>query len=288
MLAAGSGIVKPKCQIEWRNLMTSTSILRRNPEIKLMPLPTWSSLGRSLLVSRDPRTIEQVSDAMERLAIATDVCVDVASAQRTLNRKKFDAVVVDFDLSDNAPRVLAETFLSAFNRTVPTMAIIRNKSDLSVAYGAKSNFVIEKPLSAESLGRTLNASYGLIVREHRRYFRYRVRTRVAISRVDMRPAQSHTVNISEGGMEIAAAPVKLVSGTRVRVEFALPGRPGKFTAAAETVWRDGRGHVGLRFRLLPIEQRCDLREWLAEKLEESLPENVAERFRQVKDRFRPG
>jgi DNA-binding response OmpR family regulator len=252
-----------------------------------MTLPTSPSIARALLVSRDPATIEQITDGMERLAIATEVCVDIASAHQIVNTKKFDTVTVDFDLGHNAPGVLGEMRLSPSNRTAPTMAIVGSKSDLALAYYAGSNFVLERPLSAESVSRILTAGYGLVVRERRRYFRCRVRTRVLMRRVDMRHAQSHTVNISEGGMEIASAPAKLVPGARVHVEFTLPGRMGKLTAACETVWRDKRGHVGLRFRLQPLEQRCDLQEWLAEKLEESLPESVAERFRQATDRFRP-
>jgi hypothetical protein len=267
--------------------MVSTPLLRRSLGVKVMTLPSSPSIAHSLLVSRDPTTIEQITDAMERLAVATEVCVDVASALHVLSTKKFDAVMVDFELGDAAPGVLGETRLSASNRTAPTLAIIKSKSELPLAYCAGSNFVLERPLSAQSLDRTLSVGYGLIVRERRRYFRCRAKTHVILRRVDMRQAQSHTVNISEGGMEITAAPARLVRGMRVHAEFTLPGRMGKLTSACEVVWRDKRGHVGLRFRLLPLEQRCDLQEWLAEQLEKNLPEAVAERFRQASDRFRP-
>lgn len=268
--------------------MVSTPLLRRSLGVRVMTLPTSPSVARSLLVSRDPATIEQITDAMERLAIATEVCVDVVSARQILNTKKFDAVTVDFDLGEQAPGVLGEMRLSPSNRTAPAMAITRSNSELALAYCAGTNFVLQRPLSADSLRRTLTAGYGLVVRERRRYFRCRVRTRVAMRRVDMRQAHSHTVNISEGGMEIVSAPAQLAPGVRVHVEFTLPGRMEKFTAACETRWRDRRGHAGLGFLLLPLEQRCDLQEWLAERLEESLPESVAERFRQANDRFRPG
>jgi DNA-binding response OmpR family regulator len=266
--------------------MVSTPLLRRSLGVRVMTLPVSPSIARSLLVSSDPATIEQITEAMERLAVATDVCVDVAGALRILSSRKFDAVMVDFDLGDEASGVLGEMRQSPSNRTAPTMAIIRNKSELAQAYCAGSNFVLERPLSPQSLERTLSAGYGLIVRERRRYFRCRVRTRVALRRIDMRPAQSHTVNISEGGMEVTAAPAKLEPGTRVHVEFTLPDRMGKLTGACEVVWRNKRGHVGLRFRLMPLEQRCDLQEWLAEQLEKTLPEEVAERFRQANDHFR--
>ncbi|MBZ5570696.1 MAG: PilZ domain-containing protein [Acidobacteriia bacterium] len=253
-----------------------------------MSLPTAPSFAHSLLVSRDPATIEQITDAMARLAIATEVCVDVASARHVLHTKKFDAVTVDFGLSEQAPGILGEMRISPSNRTAPAIAITRSKSDLALAYCAGSNFTLERPLSADSLSRTLTAGYGWVVRERRRYFRCRVRTRIVMRRVDMRQAQSHTVNISEGGMEIAYVPAKLVPKMRILVEFMLPGRTENFRAVCETCWRGERGRAGLRFLLLPLEQRCDLQEWLAERLEESLPESIAWRFREANDRFRSG
>jgi PilZ domain len=267
--------------------MVSTPLLRRSLGVKVMTLPSSPSIARSLLVSREPATIEQITDAMNRLAVATEVCVDIASALHVLSTKKFDAVTVDFELGETAPGVLGETRLSPSNRTAPTLAIIGSKSELPLAYCAGSNFVLERPLSAQSLDRTLAVGYGLIVRERRRYFRCRAKTSVVLRRVDIRHAQSHTVNISEGGMEITAAPARLVPGMRVHAEFTLPGRMGKLTSACEIVWRDRRGHVGLRFRLLPLDQRCDLQEWLAKQLEKNFPESVAERFRQASDHFRP-
>jgi CheY-like chemotaxis protein len=266
--------------------MGSTLTLPRSPGARVTTLPTLPLIARSLLVSKDPAAIEQITNAMERLVIATEVCSDVVSARHRLNTEKFDVVTVDFDLGEQAPSVLAEARFSPSNRTAPAVAITRNKSDIALAYCAGTTFMVERPLSAESLNHTLTAGYGLVVRERRRYFRCPVETHILMRRVDMRPKRSQTVNISEGGMKIVSVPTKLVPGMRVRVEFMLPGRMELFTAACETVWRDRRSHAGLRFLLLPLEQRCDLQEWLSEKLEESLPESVAERFRDANDRFR--
>ena len=266
----------------------SISLSQASAGARVMPLPSSLAIARSLLVSNDPVAIEQITNAMQALAIATDVCSDVSTAQRILHTQKFDVVAIDFDLGETSPGLLGELHLSASNRTAPAMAITRSKADLALAYCAGTTFVLERPLSAELLNRTLTAGYGLVVRERRRYFRCPMRTRIALRRADMRRAHSYTVNISEGGMEIMSAPAKLVRGVRVQVEFALPDRIDKFSAACETVWRDRRGHAGLRFLLLPLEQRCDLQEWLSRKLEESLPESVAEKFRNATDRYRSG
>jgi hypothetical protein len=269
-------------------IMISTAIAQQSPELRAIPQPQEPAIAHSLLVSRDPEAAEQIADAMQELAITSEICGDVVSARQRLNTGKFEVVVVDFDLGEEAPSLLGEMRSSPSNRTAPAMAITRSKSDLALAYCAGTTFLVQRPLSAESLNRTLIAGYGLVVRERRRYFRCPVRTRISLRRADMHRAHSHTVNISEGGMEVMSAPPRLTPGTRVQLEFGLPGRPDKFRAACQTVWRDRRSHAGLRFLLLPLEQRCDLQEWLATKLEESLPESVAERFRNASEHYRTG
>jgi hypothetical protein len=53
------------------------------------------SIGLALLVSADPVAIQQVSLALRELSISPDICQEVEGAVRVLNRRKFDAVIVD-------------------------------------------------------------------------------------------------------------------------------------------------------------------------------------------------
>jgi len=266
--------------------MVSVPLVRRNLGIRVMPLPVSPSIARCLLVSRDPVAIEQISSAMDPLAIATEVCTDSTSAQQMLATRKFDAVAIDFDLGEQAPGLLAEMRVCPSNRTAPAIAITRSQSELALAYCAGTNFVLQKPLTAQALTHMLNVGYGLMVRERRRYFRCRIKTPILIRRVDIRETRCHAVNVSEGGMEIVSAPPKLIPEMKVHAEFALPCPLVRIKAICEIRWRDRRGHAGLQFLFMPLEQRCDLQEWLAGRLEESLPESIVERFRDVKARFR--
>ena len=58
-----------------------------------------TAMGRVLLVCADSAAIQQLAEGMQQLAIATEVCVDVSMALRLLNRKKFEAVIVDSGLA---------------------------------------------------------------------------------------------------------------------------------------------------------------------------------------------
>ena len=125
-------------------------------------------MGRVLLVCDDSIAIQHLSEGMQQLAIATEVCVDVSTALRSLNRKKFEAVIIDLGLTE-ADQVLGQVRLSPSNRTAVTFAI--TDAGKPAKPEIQANFMIEKPLSAGSVGRILKAAFGLIVRERRRSFR---------------------------------------------------------------------------------------------------------------------
>lgn len=235
---------------------------------------TSASMGRVLLVCDDSAAIQQLAEGMQQLAIATEVCVDVDTALRLLNRQKFEAVIVDFGLVQ-AKEMLEQIRISPSNRTAVTFAI--TDPGKSGQFGIQPNFLIEKPLSATSVGRTLKAAFGLIVRERRRSFRCPIEIPAAIQSGG-EESDCHVVNISEGGMAIAKSP-SLKPGAQVKVRFTLPGELLPFKIDSEVCWYDEKGRAGLRSLLIPSEQKALLQQWLAAKLEEDLPESVARQFR---------
>jgi hypothetical protein len=235
---------------------------------------TGNAMGRVLLVCADPAIIQQLAEGMLRLAIATEVCVDVSMALRQLNRKKFEAVIVDLGLPQ-ANDMLGQVQLSPSNRTAVTFAITDpgNPTKLEI----QPNFMMEKPLSTNSVGRIFKAAFGSIVRERRRSFRCPIRIQAAIQ-LNGEEVSCHLVNISEGGMAITESP-SLKPGARLKVLFTLPGEQLHFKIESEVCWYDGKGRSGLRSLMIPSDQKSVLQQWLATKLEEDLPESVARQFR---------
>jgi len=234
---------------------------------------TKAALGRVLLICNDSAAIQQVAESMQQFAIATEVCNEVSMALRLLHRQKFEAVIVDCGLGQ-AGELLEQLRLSPPNRTAVTFAITDPQT---ASLEIQPNFVMEKPLSADSVGRTLKAAFGLIVRERRRSFRCPV-TIPAVILTNGKEASCHVVNISEGGMAIAESP-SLKPGGQLRVLFILPGQRDRFTVESEVCWYDEKGRAGLRSLTIPSEQKSALQGWLAAKLEEDLPEAVARQFR---------
>ena len=234
---------------------------------------TKAALGRVLLICNDSAAIQQVAESMQQFAIATEVCNEVSMALRLLHRQKFEAVIVDCGLGQ-AGELLEQLRLSPPNRTAVTFAITDPQT---ASLEIQPNFVMEKPLSADSVGRTLKAAFGLIVRERRRSFRCPVAIPAVMILVSGEEANCHVVNISEGGMAVAESPA-LKPGGQVSVAFTLPGRRDRFVFESEVCWYDEKGRAGLRSLTVPSDQRSVLQGWLGAKLEEDLPESVARQF----------
>jgi CheY-like chemotaxis protein len=235
---------------------------------------TGVAMGRVLLVCEDAAAVQQLAEGMQQFAIATEVCADASVALGLLNRKKFEAVIVDFGLAQ-ADELLEQIRLSPSNRTAVTFAITAagktSRSEL------QPNFLMEKPLSAASVARTFKAAFALIVRERRRSFRCPIDIPAAIQ-ANGEEVNCHLVNISEGGLAITGSPA-LKPGSQVRVRFILPGQVLRFKVEAEVCWYDERRRAGLRSLMIPSEQKSILQQWLAVKLEQDLPESVARQFR---------
>jgi len=232
----------------------------------------------ALVVSNEPTTVEQLTGPLQRLATFTDACTDVSSALRLLNLRKFEVVVVDLDMGRDARDVVKCLRLSPSNSTTVLFAIVSSKDQREAAYEAGSNFVLQRPLSSESINRAFNAASGLILRERRRYFRCSVLMPVL---VQGEGAQEYTfcqgVNLSEDGMSIITA-LDLAPETQVSARFTVPGETTEFTTQCVVLWCN-HGRAGLRFMALPSNQKSRLQDWLGRRLEDILTESPGEKFR---------
>jgi hypothetical protein len=210
------------------------------------------------------------------LSISPDVCHEVPTAVGLLNRRKFDAVIVDLQLGEQSGLILDEARISPSNQTAVTFVISSGDAE-GTAFRKRSEFVFERPLSIQSIRSTLKPAYGLILRERRRYFRCPVSVPVTILRQSMPEVRCHSVNIGEGGMAVSTF-VPLVAGEDVQVQFTLPDHERALLAESKICWLKS-GRLGVRFVSLSKECKSELQGWLLGKLEDILPEFVAGKFR---------
>ncbi|MGC2185397.1 MAG: PilZ domain-containing protein, partial [Terriglobales bacterium] len=202
-------------------------------------------IALALLVSADSCIVQQFSGALQELSIAPDICQDLPTSMRLLNCRKFDAVLVDLQLGEQAGVILDATHLSPSNRTAVTFAISSGDAGATAAFRKRSSFVFERPLSKRSILSTLKPAYGLILRERRRYCRCPVAIPVRILRQGMPEVHCYSMNISEGGMAVSTF-VPLRAGEPVQVQFTVPDNDLTFLVESKICWWR-TGHLGVRF-----------------------------------------
>jgi len=234
--------------------------------------------ANALLVCGDAEDCKLIVDSLTSLAIQPQVCEERFRATSLLGSLKFEAVIVDARLGEAASYIMNKFRQSPANHRAISFVIT---GDDHGDAKTSSTFVLQRPLSAASITRTLRAAYGLMVRERRRYFRCPV-TVPALIRIKGNPEEvpCDTVNISEGGVSIHS-PVLLESSVPQAMRLRLPGRSSQLATETSVRWRSPDGLVGLEFLNLPASQKSELQEWLAQKLEETLPESVAALFRSI-------
>lgn len=232
-------------------------------------------MATALVISDDEATIRQLTESMQQFAISAEVCRDAGFALQSLNRRHYEAVVVDLKMYQ-AKEMMERVRFSPSNQTATTFAITDGPESVS-GFSTGANFVLERPLSEESLNRSLRAAYGIIMRERRRYFRCPVNIPVAVRNQDGLETQYQTINISESGIAINI-PAPMKAGTEVAVQFTLPANPTRFVIQAKICWSDPTGRTGLQFLSLVVPQKTELQGWLSHRLEEVLPEAVASKF----------
>ena len=233
--------------------------------------------GTALVVSEDTAAIEQLSAPLQQFAIAVRVCADLDKAAELLDTRKFEAVIVDLVLGYRAMRLLQHVHESPSNRTAVTFAITSSREEAGLALQRGAHFLLERPLSAESLSHTVRAAYGSILRERRRYFRYPITVPVLLRRSGSPQLPGQMMNISERGVAVKT-PISLIAGSDASVQFVLPDLSVPITAEAKVCWSNELGHAGLQFMALPAEASSKLSSWLAERLEQQLPKNITEKF----------
>jgi DNA-binding response OmpR family regulator len=86
-------------------------------------LPKSAGAGSALVVSKEAPTRQLISESLQQLAIRPEICLEAFVAAGLLDKQKFEAVIVDLLLGDEALLVLARLRFSRANRTAVSFAI---------------------------------------------------------------------------------------------------------------------------------------------------------------------
>jgi CheY-like chemotaxis protein len=217
----------------------------------------------ALLVSRDAAVLDLVLRLLEDESIGVEVSADVRRACDLLEKRKFDAVIVDCDDLLGA-EVLLRLRHTPSNRRAVAFALLNGITSLETAFALGADFGLHKPLCPDATGRSLRAAHGLILRECHRYFRHPMDLSASFTLPEGKTLYVQVINLSQEGMAVELL-TAIPPGTHVQVRFDLPENYTTIEACGEVAWcHDGR--AGIHFQEIPPLSKLRYRRWLAENM----------------------
>ena len=215
----------------------------------------------SLVLSRDSQEVAVCQSVLGSLRIDVEIGADPVAAWVSLNKSKFDAVIVDCDL-EGADGFLGNLHGMADPGARPVI-LVTGSGERSRLDAAGGEFVLQKPISVEQAVHTFSAARNLILKARLQYHRQNMDAPISITDTNNANSQiqANLLNLSQKGIRVRMEHPRPLAG-EVAIHFLLPGTELEFDAEGEVAWADARGNAGIRLVNMPEPARRDLRLWL--------------------------
>ncbi len=233
---------------------------------------------QALLVSKDDLCAETLTQVLAGFGVSVDRenTADLAVSQ--LADARFDQAIVDFDDPEAASLVLeaCRRCVRPDRSPLVTIALLHDASQIRSILGAGAHFILTRPVTAEHAQNTLRAAVALLRRERQQSTRVPIQAPVSIhvnggGKNDGTTVEGIVLDLGNDGMDVLAAR-PLPSPARVDFSFELPNSGAGIQGAAEVAWSIANGQTGLRAFDMDDTMRQQLREWLAARSRDVLPE----------------
>lgn len=231
-------------------------------------------VATALIVAADTTTVVLLKQALQSVAISADTCERVQNCSKHVSCRRYEVSFIDFSLGAGTSSAIDAIRSGPSTRTTIIVAITANREQSNQAFASGVHFVIQQPISRSSVDGIIRAAFGLIVRERRRYFRCPIDVSVLGYRRTEGAWLGRTINISEGGLCIAA-PILLIAGELLELEFKLPASSVEINVECDVQWSGEKGRAGLRFVSIHTDSKSDLQHWLAGQLDALLKPTLA-------------
>lgn len=120
-----------------------------------------------MLVSPEPKTIALLSDILRQFGVEVETCARLEMASRRLGHSKYDGLVVDLLLGNDALELLRSLPDQALNSGLIACAVLRDDDQKIPAFQAGANFVFESAQDRHAAWRTICAAYPLMSGDRR-------------------------------------------------------------------------------------------------------------------------
>ncbi len=215
-------------------------------------------LLQSMVLSRDTDKVAVLMRAFSRLDIDVVVCSEPSSALALMDRKKFEAVVIDFSVPGS------DSLLQDIRRQqtkIMVAAILSPQTTAREAFALGARFVLYEPITMERALQGLRAVRSLLYPQRRQQHRKPAYAPVCLRFIPGREIKAVVLNVSEGGIAVRL-PEPATVREAVRARFNLPGIRDAIDVQGQIAWVDKNGRAGIRFIHIPSQLHAQLKQWL--------------------------
>jgi hypothetical protein len=217
---------------------------------------------RALVVTRDAGLTTTFTDISREFGVIAHKSSNKnGDVPEELGLSKYEALVIDFETIPQTVAILATMRQSPANRTAVVFAVVGSPATRQRARDQGATFVLESPLQGDEIRRVLQAAYGLMTSERRRYFRCSVEVPVQLVRNGGEEVHCKTINISSNGMAVST-PGSFELGEKLQFSLALQDSGLLIRGQATVVWDDKHGKTGLSMECTSELMQRKLDSWL--------------------------
>jgi CheY-like chemotaxis protein len=217
---------------------------------------------RTLLVTLDSVLADTITSISRELNIDVQTSTSVGEAPEELTSTKYEALFLDFDTVTQTAPILDMVRGSPSNKSALIFAVATGAAQKQEALQQGANFVVERPIAATEVRRSLYAAYDLMARERRRYFRCAAEFPLLLGRSGSGPDLScTTINISSSGVAVST-PSPLNSGEKVNLVLLLRDPEVSVRGSGSVVWDDKHGKAGINFQCASPAMQQKIEAWL--------------------------
>lgn len=217
-----------------------------------------------LLFTNDAQVLAVMNEVLSNFSIATEVVQEFNTAVDAVTHRRLDAIIVDWQNTDQPTRVVRSARKSSPNNTSTIVALV-NRGEETHALLVGANFMIHKPADADHAIRCMRAAYGTMLQNRRRSARVAVDIPVKARVSDVGVISARISDISVGGLALhCEQPLQI--NQEVIAHFSLSEGERRIQVAGKVVNANAAGRAGLRFSFVPEDDLECLETWLATEL----------------------
>lgn len=220
-----------------------------------------------LVVEDDTTMLRLLGEVLGQMGAEPHCVASSVHAAELIEKEKYDGIFLDWRMPEIDGMELARRVrASQSNGHVPLVMLtgVADSQGLKKSFEAGINFYLQKPVSVSQLRNLLNASRGMMLAERRGYQRAPVAVPMRC-RWDNQAVTGCSINVSASGVLLEIAPAPPV-GTRVQIDFELPGQPKPYKLSGTAVRVAVSRGVAVKFETDPDTHRR-LMEFVEKSLE---------------------